>query len=560
MKFYTREFDPEIADISMEAMLKNYYPTFSGGLGGIQGDNFRAYADLGIPAVGVLSTCTNGYFRQIVDKKSGWQFEEPTYWDPDSTLGRIEEECVIKNKGHDLYVGAHLFIQKGETGHKIPVILLTTDLEKNTDSWDRGITGTLYDSSDEYKISQRNVLGQGAVKLLERIWKNIKIYHLNEGHSAFASLLKDNCVFTNHTPVDAGFDRFDYGLANKILGDLLPKNIRDLAGYNDLNMNRLAANKCRLIDGVSRRHAEFCRKMEVFKGKNVGYITNGIHPRTWVTKSFEKLFDSHLPHWSIDPRILSKAEKLSLEEVLEAKDESKRYLIGNINKNYPVKFKQDVLTLVWARRFAEYKRPELILNEEAGLHEVATEKCPIQLIFAGKSHPNDTEAKKQLQRVYQSTKNNNNNAKSVFIEDFDADTLKMLCGADVWVNTPRPPMEASGTSGMKASLNGCLNLSSLDGWVCEGVEMYPDAFFIIGPRSNQINFNENWQEADKIHAQSLKERLKEISQLFYSCSNDKPNLEWARRMRESIKLIYFYNSHRVVKQKLVRWGLVETIF
>ncbi len=556
MKFNSKEYSPVIADVSMEAVLKSHLPTYSGGLGGLKGDDFRTYADLGIPAVGVILASTSGYFRQKIDRNTGEQREEPIYWNPDSTLGRIEKTAVIKNKGHDLHVGAHPFIRKGETGYKVPVLLLTTDLEENREEWDRGITGTLYSAFPEYKISQRNVLGQGAVKLLEKIWKDIKLYHLNEGHSAFASLLRDNCAFTNHTPVDAAFDKFDYGLASRILGDLLPGNIRELAGNDNLNMNRLAANRCRVIDGVSRRHAEICRAMEVFKGRDVGYVTNGIHPRTWATKQFKKLFDSYLPGWSLKPEILDGADNIPLERILEAKAKSKSYLIGNINLEYPVRFREDVLTIVWARRFTGYKRPGLALSEEAGLHEIATEKRPIQLIFAGKAHPSDIEGKKLVQRVYQFTQNSNSHVKSVFIENYNADTLRMLCGADVWLNTPRPPMEASGTSGMKVALNAVINLTTLDGWTCEGHEMYPDAFFIIGEGANQVNSDESWhREQDKRHTQSLKERVREASELYYSCPASEPNLEWARRGREGIKLVSYFNSFRVVTQKLARWGI-----
>jgi len=548
-----------IIDMCMEAYLEPCIPTYSGGLGVLEGDILKSYADLRIPAVGIIQSSTAGYFGQAIDG-SGWQREAPVYWDPKSTLGAIDEKVVIKNRGRNLYVGASPYVITGETGFKINTFLLDTDLEENHED-DREITGRLYDGNPEQRIAQENVLGQAGVKLVRKLYGDKIIFHANEGHAAFASLellregksiedIKRAFAFTTHTPVAAGHDRWNYDQVANILGDFLPENIREFAGQNELNMTQLALSFSSYVNAVSRKHAEVCREMDVFKGRKIDYITNGVHPKTWASESFRELFHNHFPHWTLEPRVLSDAKHIFPEEILEAKNQAKRHLIGYINTSYPVKFRQDALTLVWARRFTSYKRPDLLIRDIDRLYKIS-EKCPLQIIYSGKAHPSDEEGKKLIQKVVNFSRDNNkSNLKAVFLEDYNAYMAKLLMGgADVWVNTPRRPQEASGTSGMKAALNGCLNLSTYDGWVAEGYEMAPDAIWLVGPEKEQTIINPDWQQEDAVDSKILYENLEQIAGLY----PDKE--EWAKRMGSSIGLLAYFNTHRVVKELASKLGI-----
>lgn len=240
MQLNFKNFNPELAYLSMGAFLEPYLPTYSGGLEILAGDTLRSCADLRIPAIGIIQASNAGYFRQKLNRE-GWQIEEPIHWNPKKTLGRINERVIIQNKGRELYVGASPYIINGETGFKLPVFLLDTDFEENREE-DRAITGMLYDNDPDHRIAQENVLGNGGVKLTKKLgFDSIHTFHINEGHAAFSTLslyeegynekeIKDLCVLTTHTPVAAGHDKWDYDTAYYVVEKLLPKNIKELAG------------------------------------------------------------------------------------------------------------------------------------------------------------------------------------------------------------------------------------------------------------------------------------------------------------------------------------------
>jgi starch phosphorylase len=554
MSNHSKDFKPLFAYLGMGAFLGDpYIPTYSGGLEILGGDILRSYADLRIPVVAAIQASNSGYFRQYINEH-GWQIEKPIHWEALTTLGRIDKEVIIRNEGRDLHVTASPYNIVGETDFSIPVYLLNTQLPENNPE-DREITGMLYDANSKYRISQENVLGQGGVKILRELGYDIPIYHMNEGHAAFATIellnyfgdeseVKKRCVFTTHTPVEAGHDRWDYGVAGYILGHFLPRNIAKFAGDDKLNMTKLALSLSRKVNAVSRRHMEVCREMDVFKGKDIDYVTNGIHPRTWASEPMQKMFDSNFKYWSLDPRILEDLNHVSDDEVLEAKNSAKRHLIGYVNAYYPVKFRQDHLTLVWARRFTEYKRPDLLLRDEAKLNRIAEKYGPIQIIYSGKSHPADEGGKRLIQKIYQNSKGSNKIIKKIFIEDYNTDIAKMLTGgADVWLNNPRRPLEACGTSGMKAALNGCINLSVYDGWVVEGYEMNPGGIFLVGPKADQTSVNPDFYKDDETDANGLYESLEQIADIHYNHKNELPKM-----MKESISLISYFNTHRMAKE------------
>jgi len=561
MSFNETRFRPQVAYLSMGAYFESYLPTYSGGLEVLAGDTLRSCADLRIPIVGVIQASSDGYFRQKLDD-NGVQLAEPVYWAPHKTLHRITEYVTIKHKGRDLRVGAELYEIMGETEFKVPVFLLDTNFDENFHSGnedDRAITGMLYHASAEQRVAQENVLGQGGVKLTRKLgYDSINTFHMNEGHTCFATLellaekgynddrVRESCVFTTHTPVPAGQSVWDYDLVKRVVGnDFLPWHIQKLAGESRFNTTRLAMNLSRYTNAVSKRHAAACEAMDVFRGKRIPYITNGIHPKTWAVPPIAVLYDNNLKYWTIEPTVLEDSiDKIPHQELLNAKNQAKRYLIGFINATNPVKFDIDTLTIVWARRFTAYKRPLLIFRDIDRLYKLAEKNEGIQILFAGKSHPADNEGKRLIQQVNQIAKKLSGAVNCTFIEGYDAKTARrLLGGADIWLNTPRRPLEASGTSGMKAALNACLNLSTYDGWVVEGHEMDPESVWIIGPRTEQSKTNSNFDEDDRTDAESLYESLEQILEIYY---HDKEEL--ARRMAHSIRLVSHFNTHRMVRE------------
>ena len=480
---------PRVAYFSMEIALANEIPTYSGGLGVLAGDTLRAAADMALPMVAVTLVSRSGYFRQEIDG-DGRQVEHEDIWDPSRYASLLDAAVALNLEGRQVWVGGWLYVARSRTGGGIPVLLLDSDLPVNHPQ-DREITRYLYGGDETYRIKQEVVLGVGGVAMLQALGFNLFGYHMNEGHSAFLTLallrryaypendlrpgdspydlprVRDLCVFTTHTPVEAGHDRFSYELVQRIYGDLMdPATIRLLAGPDRLNMTQLALNLSEYVNGVAKRHAETSRKL--FPGYAVHAITNGVHSSTWTSLHFGALYDLNVPGWCHEPELLSRADRIPDEQIWQAHVDSRQDLIDRVQKTTSLVLDPAVPILGFARRMTAYKRAEMLFSDLERLKAIAG-KQPFQLVMAGKAHPADAEGKRLIEALHAHMRELKGVIPMAFLPNYDMDTaLAMVAGSDVWLNTPLRPLEASGTSGMKAAFNGVPQLSVLDGWWLEG--------------------------------------------------------------------------------------------
>ncbi|MFT3931096.1 MAG: alpha-glucan family phosphorylase [Spongiibacteraceae bacterium] len=486
-EFLIRE---RIAYFTMEIALESSIPTYAGGLGILAGDTVRSAADLQVPLVAVSLVSQSGYFRQELTDQ-GSQLEYPDPWDPSQRLRRLGAKIVLLIENREVWVSAWLYVVQAHLGGSIPVVLLDTDLPENAVE-DREISHVLYGGDSTYRFKQEMVLGIGGVRMLQALGFRIRKYHLNEGHAALLALellrhtlrpasdvrpgelpydfleVREHCDFTTHTPVEAGHDHFDYALVDRLLGAFLDKTtLRQLGGTPMLNMTNLALNLSGYVNGVAKQHAETSRRM--FPGYTVRAITNGVHPYTWVSSGFATLFDRHMPGWCNEPEILVRARCcLSDDEVWQAHQLAKRYLIGRINGFSDAKFDEALPIIGFARRMTAYKRPDLLFNDLTRLKSIG-QKFPFQIVIAGKAHPQDYEGKHRIEHIHKAFQALLPEVRGIFLPNHDMALAQILiAGVDCWINTPQRPLEASGTSGMKAALNGVPSLSILDGWWIEG--------------------------------------------------------------------------------------------
>ena len=478
-----------VAYFSMEIAVRPEMHTYAGGLGILAGDIARTCADVELPLVFVTLLSRSGYFRQLIDA-SGQQTESSDRWDPERWCVPLESRIDLEIDGRTVWVRPWLAVITGARRFEVPVLLLDTDLDANVPD-DRRLTDALYGGDAAYRLTQEIVLGIGGFRLLEALGFEPNKYHLNEGHAALLTLellrrartapeeraagapeyrledVRRRCVFTTHTPVQAGHDRFDYRLVER----LLPREfdlgaVKDLAGSDHLDLTLLALKLAGYVNGVSRRHAETTRTM--YPGFRVHSVTNGVHVGTWTHPAFARLYDARLPGWRSDPSLLVRALQFSNEDVGAAHRQAKQDLLDRIRRASGISLNPEVLTLGFARRMVGYKRP-LLLFEDTGRLAALGARYPIQVILAGKAHPNDGEGKEEIRRIHDAARRLKDQVTCVFLPNYEMEWAKSLvAGCDLWLNTPAPPMEASGTSGMKAALNGGLNLSVLDGWWVEG--------------------------------------------------------------------------------------------
>ena len=474
----------------MEVGLESDLPTYSGGLGVLAGDTLRAAADLGLPMVGVTLVHRRGYFRQHLDSR-GLQTEAPAAWSPESRLEALPERVQVSVEGRTVSIRAWRYPIRGLRGHVVPVYLLDTDLEVNS-PWDRRLTDELYGGDLWYRLCQEVVLGVGGVEYLRAAgYDNITTYHMNEGHSAFLVLglmeedaggrlpehvsdaaresVRRRCVFTTHTPVPAGLDQVPAEMVHRALGEPAANTLLACDGCLDgiLNMTGLALTLSRYINGVGMRHGEISRGM--FPGYPINSITNGVHAATWTADPFRELFDRHIPEWRRDNQYLRYAVEIAPEEILATHAACKRQLLDEVDRRTGIRLDPQALTIGFARRAAAYKRADLLFTDLNRLRHIARTVGPLQVIYAGKAHPRDEGGKAQIRRVFEAAEALKGDVSVVYLEEYDMALARLLCaGADVWLNTPLKPQEASGTSGMKAALNGVPSLSILDGWWLEG--------------------------------------------------------------------------------------------
>jgi starch phosphorylase len=541
----------KIAYFSMEVGLTSEIPTYAGGLGTLAGDAIRSSADLKLPLVAVTLISKRNYFKQKLDA-NGRQTEQPREWNPEKLLVLLPNEVYVQIEGRTVKVKAWLYKYISVTGGVVPVIFLDTDHDGNTPE-DREITFYLYGGNERYRLKQEAILGFAGVRMLDSLGFRVRKYHMNEGHSSFLSVellhkfgmdaekVRELCVFTTHTPVDAGHDKFNYGLVSEVLETVDVTLLKQYGGAEVLNMTCLALNLSNYVNGVAKRHQEISSKM--FAGYEIHAVTNGVHSFTWTGKSYRKVYDKYLPGWAIEPELLAKVDIIPDCEIWAAHEEQKQILIDYANLTAGGSLSSDVFTLGFARRATEYKRPTLLFSNLERLRTIS-QKGKVQAIFAGKAHPRDEGGKKLIEQIYSFGKQLKGDVEIVYLEDYSMDTAaKMVGGVDVWLNTPHRPMEASGTSGMKAAHNGVINFSVLDGWWAEGwIENLTG--WAIGPQSSE---SDNAETTLK-EAEDLYNKLEYIiTPIFYDRRD-----EWVKLMKNSIgKIAYYFNSHRMMRRYVI---------
>jgi glycogen phosphorylase len=478
-----------IAYFSMEIGLEPKMPTYAGGLGVLAGDTIRAAADLKVPLVGVTLLHRKGYFRQRLDA-NGSQIEEPVEWEVESFLSEMPARAAITIEGRRVQLRAWRYEVAGISAFIVPVYFLDADLPENSE-WDRTLTHFLYGGDEHYRLCQEIILGIGGVRILRALGCNaLERFHMNEGHASLltielldefarkagrdaitqddVTLVRRLCVFTTHTPVPAGHDRFPMDLVIRVLGR---REIHEMNGVFSsegvLNMTYLALNLSHYVNGVAKKHGEVSQAM--FGHYVIDAITNGVHAATWAAEPFAALFDRHIPGWRQDNFSLRYALSIPKEEIWLAHAQAKKALLAFADREAGGSLDEETLTLVFARRATAYKRADLIFTDLERLRVIAKNAGAFQIIFAGKAHPRDGDGKNVIRKIFECQHTLRGSVRVVYLERYNIAMAKLLvAGADVWLNTPEPPLEASGTSGMKAALNGVPSLSVLDGWWIEG--------------------------------------------------------------------------------------------
>ena len=523
-------------------MIKEEIKTYSGGLGILAGDTIKAMADLSVPSCAITLLYRNGFFKQKI--VNDYQIEEDDIWDYKKVLKTTNKKVKINIYNTEIFIEIYKYEYVGVTGHKIPIYFLDTNLDENPD-WAKDLTSKLYLGD---RLAQEIVLGVGGYKALKELGINegIEKYHMNEGHSAFLTLelykelglkngyndeqVKEKCIFTTHTPIPAGHDKFDYDKVYSALSSeksILPWHLKQIAGENQLNTTKLALHFSKYHNAVSRKHMEVTKKM--FPNEEMDYITNGVHLDTWVCKYFKELYELNLPNWKKDYSTLKDSFKIPNSQIFKAHLLAKKDLIEYVNQNNitNTKLDENILTIGFARRFIQYKDAELIFENIEDLKRIGKK---VQFIFAGKSHRNDGIGKDIMKRIIDHSRELKDYIKIVFLENYDIEMAKKLVsGCDLWLNTPIIPNEASGTSGMKAAANGVMHFSRLDGWAIESFEKNGGGFVI-----NEYQ--------DFINTLEFK-----IIPMFYS--NNKTI--WVENMKLSIaNSASYFNTHRMVKEYL----------
>ena len=544
-----------VAYFSMEIAINPGMHTYSGGLGVLAGDTLRSAADLGVPLIAFTLVHRKGYFQQRLDER-GMQSEEIQPWNPADFC--IEEKVRVTVSVEDRIVTVRCWRYDlvGRFGHVVPIYLLDTDLDGNT-GWDRGLTDHLYGGDTNYRLEQEIVLGMGGARMASALGHKVNVHHMNEGHAALLTLallerqlgggplngateidiehVRNQCVFTTHTPVPAGHDRFSTEQAIRILGGDRTARLERMGCFRDemLNMTLLALRFSRYANGVSMQHAKVSRAL--FPEFALDSITNGVHAPTWVSEPIQKMLDANFSPWRRDNLYMRNAIDITEEEILSVHAQNKAALLAEVAQRTGQAFDPKVLTLGFARRAATYKRATLMFADTARLAEIATNAGGLQIIYAGKAHPQDEPGKALIQQVVaDAARLSNDMLRVVYLENYDWKLGAILtAGVDVWVNTPRRPYEASGTSGMKAALNGVPSLSILDGWWIEGC--------IEGFTGWAIEDGAD----DAAEADSLYRKLETAVVPLY---RDAPK-KWARLMRATLAFNgSYFNTNRMVKQ------------
>jgi starch phosphorylase len=496
----------------MEIAVDSAMPTYAGGLGVLAGDTLRSCADAGVPVMAVTLLHRKGYLNQSFDQ-SGWQRESPAEWSIEKHLTEMPQRVWVEIERRTIVIRAWRYEITGITGGKVPVYFLDTDLPENA-AWDRTLTHFLYGGDAYYRLGQEIVLGIGGVRMIRALgFAAVDRFHLNEGHASLLTLellreashregrraitgadidaVRARCIFTTHTPVAAGHDQFPMDMVARVFSgreglidtcdifcaELVRRVVKladpdnDLRNIfvrqNTLNLTHLALALSHYVNGVANRHAEVTRLM--FGKSQIDAISNGVHAATWTSSAFQAVFDRHIPGWRSDNFSLRYALSIPGHEVWDAHQKMKERLMAYVREQTRVELDVHAFTLGFARRATPYKRPDLLLTDIERLKAIAARQGRIQVIFAGKAHPNDSGGKESIQRILRLRDSAPAGISIAYVENYEMDCARLITsGVDVWLNTPLPPLEASGTSGMKAALNGVPSLSVLDGWWLEG--------------------------------------------------------------------------------------------
>lgn len=555
-----------IAYFSMEIGLDARMPTYSGGLGVLAGDTIRSAADLKVPMVAVTLLYRRGYFHQRLDA-SGWQSEEPVEW----TLGDFVREeprrISVALEGRTVHLRSWRYDVEGISGFTVPVYFLDADLPENSE-WDRTLTHFLYGGDLHYRLCQEMLLGVGGVRMLRAMgYEDIERFHMNEGHSSLLTLelldeaaraagrtavirddaeaVREKCVFTTHTPVPAGHDQFPLDLARQVIGhrpDFF--DLKDIYSYEGrLNMTYLALRLSRYVNGVAKKHGEVSRLM--FAGYSIDAITNGVHAATWTAKPFQDLFDRYMPGWREDNFSLRYGLRIPGQEVWQSHLRARELLFADVRRKTGVELDAEVFTIGFARRSTEYKRGDLLFHDIERLRTIAAEVGGLQVVYAGKAHPRDTGGKELIKRIFQAKESLKQDIAIVYVGNYDMEFGKLITsGVDLWLNTPLPPLEASGTSGMKATLNGVPSLSVLDGWWIEG-HIEGVTGWSIGENLHRTGDSNEWSK----DALSLYDKLEKIILPLFYRDRDR----FVDVMRSCLALNgAFFNTQRMMLQYVLR--------
>lgn len=559
---------PVIAYFSMEVGVESRVPTYSGGLGVLAGDTIRAAADMKVPLVAITLLHRKGYFYQRIDAK-GWQTEEPVAWVPEDFLMELPGRASVEIEGRTVQIRAWVFEVTGAGGFLVLVYFLDTDLPENSE-WDRRLTDFLYGGDARYRLCQEVVLGIGGIRMLRALgYKNIARYHMNEGHASLLGLelldeearrwgrekfdrqdvetVKRLCVFTTHTPVPAGHDQFSMELSDRVLGRRELQEMKDVFCCDGmLNMTYLALNLSHYVNGVAKRHGEVARHM--FAQYEVDAITNGVHGGTWAADSFARLFDEFIPGWRLDNFSLRYALNIPKERIWQAHLAAKRELLRYVNRETNAGMDGDIFTLGVARRATAYKRLDLLFSDVERLKRIVAKVGRLQVIYSGKAHPNDPQGKEIIHRIFEFGRELKLEIPVAYLEHYDMEIARvMTSGVDVWLNTPQPPMEASGTSGMKAAINGVPSFSVLDGWWIEGC-IEGVTGWGIGKAQSEGDGVEN-EPLTQDDAALLYDKLEHtILPLYYEQTD-----RFIEMMRHCIALNgSFFNTHRMIEQYVLK--------
>lgn len=555
----------KVAYFSMEIALETEIPTYCGGLGVLAGDSILAAADHGVSMVAVTLLYRQGYFLQQL-ANDGSQIEHPVEWPVADYLRKLPQVVQVTIEGRDVTVAIWVRDVVGIRGHTVPVYFLDTDVDGNSD-FDRSITSTLYAGDSHYRLCQEAVLGVGGARALRALGhESIARFHMNEGHAALLVLellreklakngratpttvevddVKSHCVFTTHTPIEAGHDRFGYDLVRQVLGENWAFGSESgICIDGVLNMTHLGFAFSRYINGVAKRHGEVSRRM--FANYTIDSITNGVYAARWMAEPIRALFDKYEHGWREDNASLRYALSLPGDELWRAHMTCKRQLVDFINRERNADFDPEVFTIAFARRMTGYKRPHLLLSDPERLKEIARKVGPLQIVYAGKAHPHDWHGKELIRQVFASIEGLRPEVKLTFVDNYDLSQAALLtAGVDVWVNTPHPPLEASGTSGMKAALNGIPSLSVLDGWWIEGcIEG------LTGWAVGKSSTADDHERSDAEDINSLYTKLRSPIVPMYYGHRDR----WIDVMRNCIAINgSFFNSERMLREYIAK--------